>query len=290
MRRVAGAMDYHLKQDGKTTGVFPLEELCRRRKAGELTGTEWVWCDGMAEWQRLDTVLQREMPGTVLLPPPIPKPEPRRIFTVMTVSVVLAVLAVFSVFGILGYKFVHGIQRGLKQATPHRGPALAAASKPVQWTTNTLTAAKVLEGDRKFALRQFLEGYEKCSERNPSCDAEALEVITNWIDFHLGSDVHTNNSAIELMCNKLAANPACDDPLVLSVVAANTDELHEGARRFDRAVKGFEHSRYKAYPKLYATVMLARNLIQLNPHSDRVRALDESAIQLLNAALKDDSI
>ena len=52
-------MDYHLNQQGQTIGVFPLEELRRRRQAGELTGAELVWCECMSAWQLLDAVLQR---------------------------------------------------------------------------------------------------------------------------------------------------------------------------------------------------------------------------------------
>jgi hypothetical protein len=51
-------MNYHLSRDGATLGTFSLEELHRRRLSGELTGAEFVWAEGMPEWQSLDWVLR----------------------------------------------------------------------------------------------------------------------------------------------------------------------------------------------------------------------------------------
>ena len=51
-------MNYHLNRDGVNLGVFPLEELRRRMVAGELTGGEMVWTEGMAEWRSLESVLR----------------------------------------------------------------------------------------------------------------------------------------------------------------------------------------------------------------------------------------
>lgn len=49
-------MNYHLNRDGQDLGVFSVEELQRRRAAGELSGSELVWTTGMAEWQTLDSI------------------------------------------------------------------------------------------------------------------------------------------------------------------------------------------------------------------------------------------
>ena len=63
-------MNYHLHHEGRNLGVFSLEELQRRRRAGELSGTEKVWRKGMTEWQSLDSLLQGiATPGTS--PPPL---------------------------------------------------------------------------------------------------------------------------------------------------------------------------------------------------------------------------
>src|SRR5262245_41238402 len=56
-------MNYHLHRNGQTVGVFPLEELRRRREAGELSGNDLVWRDGMTSWQTLDSILQPGAPA-----------------------------------------------------------------------------------------------------------------------------------------------------------------------------------------------------------------------------------
>src|SRR5204863_3936792 len=73
-------MDYRLHREGKDEGTFSLGELRRRRQAGELSGSEWVWCEGMPSWQSLDSILQAS--GSSLsrtVPPPIPPALPRTI-------------------------------------------------------------------------------------------------------------------------------------------------------------------------------------------------------------------
>ena len=289
-------MDYHLHQQGQTVGAFPLEELCRRRKAGELTGSELVWCQGMAEWRPLDTVLQREMPGAGPAPTPLPKSESNLIPTLMMIGVVLGGVVILAVFGFLILYRVHGLSPAVRQAVaaverPGRASsALEEASKPVRWTTNTLTAAKMAVKKKEFRIRQYLEPYEKYGDRNSAYDAEALQMIKTWIDTGFGGPLQTNNQSVVEMCDKLAANPACDDPLVLSLTGANEIEMQEAVRRFDRALKGYEHSHYKAYPRFYATVMLATDLANLHRDSHRVAELDYSAKRLLKDALQDGSI
>ena len=64
-------MNYHLLQDGKDAGEFPLAELQRRREIGELAGTALVRREGMHEWQTLDSVLQSILPTIVEMRPPV---------------------------------------------------------------------------------------------------------------------------------------------------------------------------------------------------------------------------
>ena len=101
-------------------------------------------------------------------------------------------------------------------------------------------------------------------------DADALQLIQAWIDTNYGGPLQTNNYALIAMCDKLATNPACDDPLVLTVAGANEIEMHEAVQRFDRALKGYAHSRYKAYPQLYATVTLAAKWIEGLTETDKI--------------------
>jgi hypothetical protein len=291
-------MDYHLNQQGQTVGVFPLEELRRRRNYGELTGTELVWCQGMVEWQTLDTVLQRESPGDSHAPHSLPKPESKLIPNLMMAGVVLGgVIGLVFIGSVIFYR-IHGIPTALRQAVSKverpvrfgRSSALAEASKPIHWTTNTLTAVQMLARQREFRIRQYLELYKKYGDRKLAYDADARMMIEMWIDTSYGGPLRTSNAVVVAMCDKLAANPACDDPLVLTVTAANELEMHEAVRRLDRALKGYEHSQYKAYPRLYATVTLAAKLTDLRRDSRRVAELDFSAKRLLKEALQDGSI
>ena len=144
-------MDYHLNQQGQTLGVFPLEELRRRRQTGELTGAELVWCEGMAAWQSLDAVLQRETPPVIPAPPLLRKAPSKVVPILMTVAVVLAVCV--AVFGIVVVKFIRRIQPILKQAASGstRVAALTLASQPIQWSSNTLTAAQMLETAKRIS-------------------------------------------------------------------------------------------------------------------------------------------
>jgi hypothetical protein len=289
-------MNYHLNQQGQTVGVFPLDELHRRRQAGELTGAELVWCEGMTEWQPLDVVLHREIPGAVAVPPPLPKPKSKRVVAVTVGAVIVAVVSAFTVCGILAYKAIRRVQRVVIREAASSGllgtgrTALEEASKPVQWTTNTSTNAKLSTMQREFRVRQYLDGYENGNDHQSSCDADARRLIEIWIDSHFGGKLQTNFEALVEQADGLATNPACDDPLVWTVLGANINEMHEQVRRFDLAVKGYEHSRYKAYPRFYATVALAKYLADSHRDPERVRQLDWSAKKLLKEALQDGSI
>jgi hypothetical protein len=236
-------MNYHLHCRSENVGIFPLEKLYRRRKTGGLSGTELVWCAGMGEWQPLDAVLHQKVPGMLPAPPPIPssvpKPGPNRILIAAIVAGVLLVLTGLVVLGFQAVKISQWVRIVLPQVNGKREEsALALASKPVVWNSRTLTEAKLLE---------------KRGQRDPSYDADALGLIGNWIAINYGGTVNTNLPPLSELCDKLANNPACNDPLVLTVAGLNTAEVHEAIRRLERAVRGFEHSRHKAYPKLYAT-------------------------------------
>ena len=287
-------MNYHLNKERQTLGVFPLEVLYRRRQAGELTGTELVWSEGMADWQSLDAMLQREMPGGVPVSPPFSagKSKSRRLAWIAFCAAWFVGAGVFWV--LLVVKILPGIRSAAHAVTTgksaHSESSLALASKPVPWTTNGLTVTKFKVQMKEFRVRQYLEGYQKASDHNPAYDADAVQLITTWIDRYYGSNPVTNYTEVVTLCDKLVANPACDDPLVLTIAGATADELHESVRRLDLAVKGYEHSRYKAYPRLYATVVLAGHLVDLHVQHDRVRDLDVAAQRLLKEVLGDGSI
>jgi hypothetical protein len=166
--------------------------------------------------------------------------------------------------------------------------AMAAARRPVLWNANTRTWADVRNTDREFRVRQYLEGYQARGDRNPECDLLAQQFLTNWIAQNYGGAMDTNLPPLSVLSDRLASDPACQDPLLLTIAAINTIELHEANRRFTRAIKGFENSKHLAYPKFFATVMLAGKLIQ--DQAGRQPVLDAQALQYLKTALTDGSL
>ena len=56
-------MQYHVAKNGEKSGPFDKEEVYRRLVAGELSGSDLGWHEGMAEWE----------PLSKLIPPPTPQ-------------------------------------------------------------------------------------------------------------------------------------------------------------------------------------------------------------------------
>jgi len=52
-------------------------------------------------------------------------------------------------------------------------------------------------------------------------------MISNWIACNYNGAVDTNLPSLSELSNRLANDPACTDPLVLTVAAVNAVELHE---------------------------------------------------------------
>jgi hypothetical protein len=286
-------MNYHLNRNGQNLGVFSLEELQRRRASGELTGAELVWTEGIAAWQPLDSLLT---PPPIIPPPPKVNASKSSPVFVWVLVIVVLVLAGAIVAGVVGYRtYVRPMIEQLTQSTAGNssGPfaqmtAMEAASKPVVVGSNTLTAAEVIKTEGEFRIRQYLDGYKSYGMRNPECDALALGMISNWIACNYGGVVDTNLPSLADLGNRLAADTNCVDPVVLTVAGVNAAELHEAVRRLERAVDGFQNSKYPGYPKFYATESLAEKLIY--DRSERLPVLDAQGLEELRSALADGSI
>ena len=292
-------MDYHLHRNGQDLGIFPLEELRRRRQAGELTGEEYVWCPGMPDWLPLDQVLTGSSSTATSAGKPSPplsgaKSGTNLVLIVVVVVVSILILAAAIIAGVSIVWFTQRAQhtwqktdQGVSEESTG-SPAVELAGEPVIWTTNTMTAADVRKKGREFRIRQYLEGYEKRGQRNAACDAKCIGFIKNWIDGNYGGPVDTNLPSISRLSDELADDPQCTDPLILTVAAVNTVELHECDRRLERALRGFETSKHRAYPKFYATVMLASKLIV--DRDNRLPVLDATAVQRLRESFQDGSL
>jgi hypothetical protein len=282
-------MNYHLHKQGQSLGVFPLEELQRRRNAGELDGTEHVWCEGMPDWAPIDTILQPVAPAPrPISPPPLPASSVKRGSNRTVIWVVAGLLVLFvvivTVVGIVSARIGSRFLPILNQAARSSGrDDMAAASKPVSWTTNTLTELDVQKRSKEFRLRQWLQGYEQRGQHDQPCDVEARQFLETWIARNYGGDVATNLPSNQQWADKLAAMPGCDDPLLLTAVAACTTNRREKTARLERALAGFQNSKHKGYPKFYAAVILASELTD----EVRIQQIDSTAIQFLKEAFSD---
>jgi GYF domain 2 len=279
-------MTYYLNVPGKKAQPISLEELRQRRSTGQLNGSELVWTEGMPQWLPVDALLQNPVP------PPLARPSSRSNRTILTVVIVAMVagLGIVSFLGVVAFKqFRRQIRRQTAQAaTASKNATLALAGKAISWNTNTVTLKDVRRHGREFRVRQWLEGYKERGGRNQACDAAALEFLQEWIDANYAdSDHRASKLSVTELADRIAANSACKDPLVLTIAGATGIEVFENRRRLELALANFPQSRHRAYPKFYATLLLARDL---SDNSGRSAALHSSALALLKEAFKDGSI
>jgi hypothetical protein len=285
-------MDFHLHRNGEDAGVFPLTELQRKLISGEISGTDLVWAEGMANWEPVDAVLRRSGLG---VPPPVPRPPvpaaphkpraPKIVPWVLGLAAIVAVV-VGAWFGFVAVKVASQVKRAVQVAQGvgiNRTDGLAIANRPIILTTNTLTQADVLKRSREFRVRQYSDAYQKYGDHSTAWDSDARQLLESWLALNYGGGT-SNLPSAQLLADKLAADPGCSDPLVLTAAAANASSIHERIRRFERAVAAFSNSPYPGYPKLYATVMLATDL---GARSPRLRSLDAAALGYLGQALGD---
>jgi len=284
-------MNYRVCRQGEELGAYSLEELRGRRTTGEFTGAEYIQGEGMSDWQPLDLVLQQ---GYRVTPPPLPSsvavagPNYAVVWGIVALGVVL-----FAVFISL---LIENVRKGylsvLNQTEPQRflneprPQAVAAASKPVVWTTNTLTQTDAIKRAREFRIREWLDGYEQRGRRNPAVDAEAEQFIRVWIARSYGGVEATNALSLAAESDMLANNPTCTDPLVLTVAANESSNRADSNSRFERALAAYPASQHRAYPQFYAMVWLAA---QEETNSSRPDELRAPALEQLKNCFADGS-
>ena len=95
-----------------------MEELQRRHQTGEMTGTELVWCPGMAEWRPLEEVLRQKFPGT--------RAKSNTVLVIACVGAFIAFVVVLLALG--GARLGRVIHRTVAKQTP-----LTRENKPSPW-------------------------------------------------------------------------------------------------------------------------------------------------------------
>lgn len=256
-------MKYRVRRQGENLGLFSLEELRNRRTTGEFTGAEYIQDENRSDWQPLDLVLQQ---GYRVTPPPLPPAVSRGGPSQTAIGLIIGGgVILFAVMVFLNVKNQKIFLSGLNQPgsprhfndTRSQAVVVAAAAKPVLWTTNTLTEAEVSQRAREFRIRQWLEGYDQRGRRNPAVDKEAEQFIRVWIARNYGGAEATNDLSLPAESDRLANDPDVTDPLVLTIAADNSLNVFDAIHRFERALAAFPASRHRAYPKFYASLMLA---------------------------------
>ena len=281
-------MDYHLHRQGKNLGVVSLEELQRRRDAGELSGDDLVWCEGMAHWAALDSVLGPRINAgpRAPQPPPLPAAALRKANRPPVWGIVVIVILVgagISSLGIFGVKFMQGVRQARRYQT-RSADSSDLAGQRVDVSTNSRTLQDVNVKRRAFRVRQWVDAYRNYGPHTAAFDHDATQLMDAWVAANYGGA--TNLPSPQVLSDKLAAEPDCQDPLVLAAAAANAIELHEKVRRLELALAAFGQSHYKAYPKFYTAVSLAQDL---GNRSQRIRSLDQQARNYLQTAFADGS-
>jgi hypothetical protein len=276
-------MNYRVRRLGDDLGVFSFEDLRRRRAAGELTGSEHVQAEGMADWQPLDLVLQQ---GDSSAPPPMMAPASIAGVGKFAIGLLVAAAAILAV-GALVYFRRPAPPTPAKPTLAALEPGMAVANKPVSWNANSPIERDIGKRGREFRLRQWLDGYQKRGHHDPAVDAEAEQFIRAFIANGHGGPGAPKQVALEEECERLARNPACTDPLVLTLAADKSLNNYDRVHRFEAALAAYPGSTHLAYPRLYATVKL---LGQLQNRADQSEELNTSALALLPQCFSDGSL
>ena len=277
-------MKYHLHYQNQDRGVFEFDELIRKRQAHQLNGTELVWCQGMADWQPLDAVLQS---AGIPIPAGHTTSGLRKAKgPLLWVGLGLALGVLFVVGALIAFALVRRARVAQEQEQTRPDP-IQVAGKPIIWRTNTITETDVRARGKAFRWRVWVDEFREHSAAEEACQVEGLKFIQAWLDQNYGSGNSTNTISLREEAEKLAGHTNWQDPLLQAVIAVNCSSRDEWVQHLQNALDGFRNSKYRAYPKFYAGVILAD---QVDGEKGRVEALDSSTVQSFEDACKDGSI
>jgi len=206
-------------------------------------------------------------------------------------AAILATLCAAMIARPLVKVFVQGFQRGRASASAARysptggDPATTIASQPIVMLPPVTTQADVNKRRKAMRIRNYLDAYRQLGRHDKPWDADAERFLTAWLDGEFGGGDSTNTANVAAMGDALV-HAGCDDPLALTAAAAKAVEWSEAGGRFERAVNAFADSKYKAYPKFFATIEMASH----KTDSAAPGLYDSRALELLQTALSDGSI
>lgn len=283
-------MNVNVYINGLDQGLFPLEEVQRRYDTMEFPPDACVRPEGESELQPIANYCGFRQTGiseTAPLNPSIARPG-------KAVSRWKAVLGLLLILGVAVTSLLVWMVRPLYMALlggsgsggPTRPSAQIAFQIPTKSTSGT--EADTIRRNRAFLRRQWLGGYEERGTRNPSLDIQTLQFIRGWVGPDQDAPPDPGQAEdLRKMGDKLVGQERWNDPLAMTVAAHTSIEMHEKARRLEKAVLGYEESRHHSYPKLNATVWLATTLYN---QPGRVKQLDSKALVFLQRAFTDGSV
>lgn len=296
------AVSCHVSRAGVQLGVFPLAEVRRRRWTGEFSGVEHVWYPGLPDWRPIDEILR-------LFPSPPPalasfreaspsKPFPWKPVLWIGGSVLVLGLAAFIAGGVW---FVRQVREGIEAASAasetHQTASYESPSADgveyaaaVTWPETASSVASRRPAELEFRERHYLEGYRRDGLRNHPTDADALAYVETSLDVGFGEPNRAAEERFAALGERLlAASPAPEDPMVLSLLANNAVRTGADDRiaLFERAAKAYARSSHRLYPRFNTLVLLGN---ARHRDTERLVALDRDALAALGQAVRDGTL
>lgn len=155
-------------------------------------------------------------------------------------------------------------------------------------TPNARTEADNATRGLRFRERQWEEGFRLRGQAKPTEAIKIQRMIREWIDFNFArGPARQGLVAPRALADELAALPRLD-PLAMTVAALNCPEMQERTRRLETALRSFEGSTHRAYPRFSATLVLADATSR--EARARIAQLDAQAIALFQKCFEDGSL
>ncbi len=273
-------MIYSIRRGDADLGIATLDELRRRRDSGELTGAEYVKGEQDTGWRLLDDILKPDATGAA--PPPLSPAAPAnrggksRGALILGAAVILLVIA--------AYVARTRIAPFVKVQPPSLSP-YELASRPIPLAA-TPTVKDKRAADRGFLRRQWLEGYQNRGIHEAGPDHATEEFIDVYIDKADFGPKAGSTLSLDSESERLAHDPLCTDPLVLSLAAACTLNWYDRVNLYKRAVAVFPATRHLAFPALFADVSLMN---ESKYDYDQEGELNTKALALVTSCFVDGS-
>jgi hypothetical protein len=289
---------YHVSHRGQILGVLPLAEIRHQRAGGELTGEEFVWREGMAEWRPVDALLGEAMAASAS---PAHSPAPSRPATskggwsgsgrwiVIGVAAMLVFAGLSAAAGFWAWRQVREQieQNEIQADRPLLSEAASAPdgielAGPIAWPSTTKTALDDRPVEADFRTRHYLNAYLKHGRRDHPDDADAVRLIEAWNITWLAGATPQEKARFWELHAKLAARLPAQDPFVRVLLVTTDSRISGRIGILEGALADLEKAGYPAMSRLWATACL------ISERDQRTIPLEElysSALGLLRRAL-----